>query len=65
MPAGYKGLKPFLAKNTHPTFPGFDLTITDQKRADLDLSWRRAAWRLTFLCDFACEYCIKTFPLIR
>jgi YVTN family beta-propeller protein len=35
MPSGYKGLKPFLAKNTHPAFPGFDLTIPDQKRADL------------------------------
>jgi hypothetical protein len=35
MPSGYKGNKPFLARHTHATFPGFDLTIPDQRRADL------------------------------
>ena len=37
MPAGYKGSKPFLAANTNTEFPGYDLTITDQRRADVFL----------------------------
>ncbi|HEV7590368.1 MAG TPA: alkaline phosphatase family protein, partial [Longimicrobium sp.] len=32
---GYRGTKPFLVPNTHPRFPGFELTIPDQLRADL------------------------------
>jgi hypothetical protein len=35
LPRGYKGLKPFLDANTHPTFPGYDLSIPDQLRADI------------------------------
>ncbi|MBV9773427.1 MAG: YncE family protein, partial [Gemmatimonadetes bacterium] len=35
MPRGYRGTKPFLARNTHPTFPGFGQDIPDQHRADL------------------------------
>ena len=35
LPAGYRGDKPYLAKNTNPRFPGFDLAIPDQKRADI------------------------------
>jgi YVTN family beta-propeller protein len=35
MPRGYKGIKPFLDANTHPTFPGFDMNIPDQRRADI------------------------------
>lgn len=37
MPAGYKGSKPFLAANTSREFPGYDLDITDQRRADVFL----------------------------
>ncbi len=35
----YLGLKPFLEDHTEPEFPGFDLQISDQRRADL---WLRA-----------------------
>ena len=31
----YRGLKPFLIPNTNPDFPGFDLGIQDQHRADV------------------------------
>lgn len=31
----YKGTGTFLAANTHPGFPGYDLNITDQRRADV------------------------------
>ena len=34
-PTGYRGNKPFLAKNTSREFPGYDLDITDQRRADV------------------------------
>jgi YVTN family beta-propeller protein len=34
-PAGYQGSKPFLATHTHPSFPGFNMDIPDQRRADL------------------------------
>jgi YVTN family beta-propeller protein len=37
MPAGYKGSKPFLAANTSREFPGYDLDIPDQRRADVFL----------------------------
>ena len=32
---GYRGTKPALRATTHPRFPGFDLDIRDQHRADL------------------------------
>ncbi|HEV8150477.1 MAG TPA: alkaline phosphatase family protein, partial [Gemmatimonadales bacterium] len=35
IPAGYVGLKPFLEAHTDSTYPGFDLDIPDQHRADL------------------------------
>ena len=35
LPAGYRGVKPFLAKNTNPAAPGFDMHIQDQRRADV------------------------------
>ncbi|MEN3336959.1 MAG: hypothetical protein V7647_635, partial [Acidobacteriota bacterium] len=35
LPAGYRGDKPFLASHTNPTFPGFNLAIPDQRRADV------------------------------
>lgn len=38
LPAGYRGVKPFLATHTDSTFPGFDLEIPDQRRADIWLA---------------------------
>jgi YVTN family beta-propeller protein len=38
-PRGYRGLKPFLEAHTDSAFPGFNLDIPDQVRADL---WIRA-----------------------
>lgn len=34
-PAGYAGLKPFLRANTSPDFPGYNMDIQDQRRADV------------------------------
>lgn len=34
-PRRYKGVKPALIANSHPTYPTFDLKIKDQKRADI------------------------------
>ena len=34
-PAGYRGVKPFLIANTSREFPGYDLDIPDQRRADV------------------------------
>ncbi|MFN8651830.1 MAG: bifunctional YncE family protein/alkaline phosphatase family protein [Gemmatimonadales bacterium] len=34
LPTWYRGLKPFLEANTDSLFPGFDLGIPDQRRAD-------------------------------
>ena len=39
VPAGYRGDKPFLRAHTDSAYPGFDLSIPDQKRADV---WIRA-----------------------
>jgi YVTN family beta-propeller protein len=35
LPPGYRGDKPFLASHTNPAFPGFNLAIPDQRRADV------------------------------
>jgi hypothetical protein len=35
LPEGYRGSKPFLRANTNERFPGYDLDITDQRRADV------------------------------
>jgi hypothetical protein len=35
LPDGYKGSKPYLAARTNPRFPGYDLDIPDQRRADV------------------------------
>ncbi len=35
VPPGYRGVKPFLVANTNRDFPGFDLNIPDQRRADI------------------------------
>jgi YVTN family beta-propeller protein len=46
VPAWYRGLKPFLEANTDSTFPGFDLDVPDQVRADIWLAalagWERS-----------------------
>jgi hypothetical protein len=34
-PMGYRGIKPFLRANTSREFPGYDLDIPDQRRADV------------------------------
>ena len=39
MPPGYRGLKPFLEAHTDSAFPGYNLRIPDQRRADV---WLRA-----------------------
>ncbi|MDX2193644.1 MAG: bifunctional YncE family protein/alkaline phosphatase family protein [Gemmatimonadales bacterium] len=38
LPAGYRGLKPFLRDNTCDSFPAYDLSISDQRRADVWLA---------------------------
>jgi hypothetical protein len=38
LPAGYRGNKPFLRAHTNPLFPGYDLNIRDQRRADVWLA---------------------------
>jgi YVTN family beta-propeller protein len=38
MPAGYRGVKPFLAANTNREFPPFDLNVPDQQRAEVWLA---------------------------
>ncbi|MDP2956448.1 MAG: alkaline phosphatase family protein, partial [Longimicrobiales bacterium] len=35
MPTGYKGNKPFLAEHTSRAYPGYNLDIPDQRRADV------------------------------
>lgn len=38
MPTGYKGNKPFLLDNTSRDYPGYNLDISDQRRADVWLA---------------------------
>lgn len=38
MPTGYRGNKPFLRAHTNQDFPGYDLKIRDQRRADVWLA---------------------------
>jgi YVTN family beta-propeller protein len=35
LPAGYRGNKPFLRAHTSPDFAGYDLSVSDQRRADV------------------------------
>lgn len=56
LPPGYRGDKPFLASHTNPTYPGFDLNITDQHRADV--------W-LTEFAEFAKRGVLPAFEIIR
>lgn len=45
LPPSYQGLKPFLEAHTDTTYPGFDMQIPDQRRADIWLGaldqWQR------------------------
>ncbi len=38
VPPGYRATKPYLAAHTHPRYPGFDMDIPDQHRADVFLA---------------------------
>lgn len=55
-PAGYRGLKPFLELHTDSTFPGFDLKIQDQRRADV---WLQA------LADFVRRGSMPALQIMR
>ncbi len=46
VPAWYRGLKPFLVEHTDSGFPGFDLDVPDQVRADRWLE-SLASWEAT------------------
>jgi YVTN family beta-propeller protein len=56
LPPGYRGNKPFLASHTTPAYPGFDLNITDQHRADV--------W-LAELAEFTKRGVMPAFEIIR
>jgi YVTN family beta-propeller protein len=56
LPEGYRGDKPFLASHTDPTYPGFDLNITDQRRAD---DWIRE------LGEFSRRGVMPAFEIVR
>lgn len=56
MPPGYRGNKPFLAANTNPRFPGYDLGIPDQVRADV--------W-IEELREFAAKGALPQFQIVR
>jgi len=56
LPPGYRGNKPFLASHTNPTYPGFDLDITDQHRADV--------W-IAELAEFTKRGVMPAFEIIR
>jgi len=56
LPPGYRGDKPFLASHTNPAYPGFDLNITDQHRADV--------WLAEF-AEFTRRGVMPAFEIIR
>jgi YVTN family beta-propeller protein len=56
LPDGYRGDKPFLASHTNPAYPGFDLNITDQHRADV--------WLAEF-AEFTKRGVLPAFEIIR
>ncbi len=56
LPAGYRGTKPFLAAHTNTRFPGYDLTIKDQLRADV--------W-LEDLREFTARGTMPTLQIVR
>jgi DNA-binding beta-propeller fold protein YncE len=53
---GYRGTKPALMATSHPQFPGFDLNLTDQHRADL--------W-IAELQDFVRQGTMPTLEIVR
>jgi YVTN family beta-propeller protein len=56
LPPGYRGNKPFLASHTNPAYPGFDLAITDQRRAEI--------W-ISELADFSRRGVMPAFEIVR
>jgi DNA-binding beta-propeller fold protein YncE/phospholipase C len=56
LPPGYRGDKPFLASHSNAAFPGFDLTITDQHRADI--------W-IAELAEFTKRGVMPAFEIVR
>jgi len=56
LPPGYRGNKPFLASHTNAAYPGFDLNITDQHRADV--------WLAEF-AEFTKRGVLPAFEIIR
>jgi DNA-binding beta-propeller fold protein YncE len=56
MPAGYRGVKPFLAANTNRDFPPFDMNITDQRRTDI--------WMAEFQ-DYVRRGTLPAFMIVR
>jgi len=55
-PVGYRGLKPFLEEHTDSLFPGYDLKIPDQVRADR---------YLTVLGEWSATGVMPAFQIIR
>ena len=56
LPPGYRGDKPFLASHTNPSYPGFDLSIPDQRRADV--------W-IAELAEFTRRGTMPAFEVVR
>ncbi|MDB4899983.1 MAG: phosphoesterase, partial [Gemmatimonadetes bacterium] len=56
LPPGYRGNKPYLASHTHPAYPGFNLDITDQHRADV--------W-IAELAEFTRRGVMPTLEIVR
>ncbi len=56
VPVGYRGLKPFLDEHTDSLFPGYDLKIPDQVRADR---------YLTVLAEWSAAGAMPAFQIIR
>jgi hypothetical protein len=56
LPPGYRGNKPFLASHTNPAYPGFDMSIPDQRRADI--------W-ITELAEFSRRGVMPALEIVR
>jgi YVTN family beta-propeller protein len=56
LPPGYRGNKPFLASHTNTSYPGFNLDIPDQRRADV--------W-IAELTEFTKRGVMPAFEIIR
>lgn len=55
-PANYRSTKPFLVAHTNPDFPGYDLSVPDQKRADV--------W-IAELAEFAARGSMPALQIVR